>query len=262
MNEQLEIPGTQALTTWNEEVAALANEAAKSETGATEFFKVQGGVLMWNGAPIPNNQMAVVILDSIHENVYYGSSYSQGSPSVPLCFAFGRDDADMMPHEVCVKNGTAQSGRCKGCQHNEFGTAVLGKGKACRNTRRIAMIVAGKWENGVYQPITDREYYETATPGFHRLAVTSVKAFKAFVSQVANPNGIWKLPPFGMVAKFTVVKDPKVQYRVLFDPLSAVPPELMPVLLARHKEVRSMIDFPYTPGQDEESPKPKKKAKY
>lgn len=242
---------TEALATYNEELAALAKEAAKAEEGAAEFFKVSAGTLMYNGSPIPNNEMAVVVVDSIHENVYYATQYDPDNPTPPTCFAFGRDDSDMAPHEVCVKAGTAQAPKCAKCPHNEFGTANLGKGKACGNHRRLAMIVAGKWENGVYAPITDREYYETAVPGFHRLAVTSVKAFKAWVTQV---SGIYGVPPFGMMVKFKVVKNAKTQHLVQFENIGKVGEDLLPVLLQRHKDMRGQIMFPYTVGEVTEKP--------
>src|SRR5690606_31878069 len=85
---------TTALATYDEELAKLAEEAASQEanTGGGQFFSTRGGVLSLNGAPIPNNEMAVIILDGILVNTYYQGGFDPDSPSSPICYAFGRDE--------------------------------------------------------------------------------------------------------------------------------------------------------------------------
>src|SRR5690348_16945798 len=77
-----------AIAKWDEELAKFATQAAAMEVnaGGGQFFSTQGGILSWMDSPIPGNQMAVIILDSIMENVYYESHYDPSTPSGPTCF--------------------------------------------------------------------------------------------------------------------------------------------------------------------------------
>lgn len=249
---------TTALVKWDEELAKQAEIAAGMEanTGGGQFFSTKGGILSWQDAPLPNNQMAVIILDSVLENVYYEGRYDPDVPQGPVCFAFGRDEKTMAPHKIVIEAGNQQcgaSGLCAGCEMNEFGTAEVGKGKACRNTRRLGMIPAGTFNAaGKFELIEDEEHFASTAVGFMKLPVTSVKGYASFVKQVA---GALKRPPFGIITKVKVVPDPKSQFKVVFEPIMNVPDELMAAVLQRHEEVKSTIDFPYQPNEEEEQPK-------
>lgn len=240
------------LATYNEELAAIANAAKKQEEGAAggNFLKIgAGGIMSLNGANIPNNQMAVVVLDSIVERVYYRGAYDPNSPESPTCYAFGRDESNMAPHQKCVDAGTAQNPTCKGCKHDQFGTAAIGKGKACRQLRRVAMVAAGKYDaNGQYVPISDPEYYKDAAVFYCRVPVTSVKAYAGWVTQV---SGILGVTTFQVIAKVASFPDSKSTYRVTFETAARVSEDLVPVLLARFKEVGKVIEFPYNVQTDE-----------
>jgi len=248
---------TTALVKWDEELAKQAEIAAGMEanTGGGQFFSTKGGILSWQDAPLPGNQMAVIVLDSILENVYYEGRYDPDGPQGPICFAFGRDEKTMQPHQIVIETGNQQcgaSGQCAGCEMNEFGSAETGRGKACRNTRRLAMIPAGTFNAaGKLELIEDEEHYETTAVGFMKLPVTSVKGYASFVKQVA---GALRRPPFGIVTKVKVVPDPKSQFKVVFEPIMNVPDELMGAIMKRHEEAKSTIDFPYQPNDEENAP--------
>ena len=249
-----------ALVKWDEELAKQAEVAAGMEanTGGGQFFSLKSGILSWQDAPLPNNQMAVVILDSILENVFYEGKYDPDTPQGPTCFAFGRDEKTMSPHKIVIEASNQQcgaSGLCNGCEMNEFGTAEVGRGKACRNTRRLAMIPAGTIENGKFELIEDEEHFASTAIGFMKLPVTSVKGYASFVKQVA---GALRRPPFGIVTKVKVVPDPKSQFKVVFEPIMNIPDELMGAIMQRHEEAKSTIDFPYQPADEEKAPPPKR----
>lgn len=250
------------MATWDEELAKQAAISAGMEesTASGQFFSTKSGVLSWNDSPIPGNQMAVIILDSILENVFYEGSYNPDTPQGPICFAFGRDDKTLAPHANVFTAGTNQSMACHGCPMNEFGTADVGRGKACRNTRRLALIPAGSFDaQGKFNMVEDPSHYENTAVAFMKLPVTSVKGYAAFVKQLA---GGLKRPPHGIVTKVSVVPDVKSQFKVVFEAITKVPNELMAVVMKRNLEAQSMIDFPYSVGEDEdEAPKPKAKSK-
>lgn len=250
-----------ALVKWDEELAKQAEVAAGMEanTGGGQFFSTKSGILSWQDAPLPGNQMAVVILDSVLENVFYEGKYDPDTPQGPVCFAFGREEKTMQPHTIVIESGNSQagaSGLCEGCEMNEWGSAETGRGKACRNTRRLAMIPAGTFNQaGKLELIEDEEHYESTAIGFMKLPVTSVKGYASFVKQVA---GALRRPPFGIVTKVKIVPDPKTQFKVVFEPIMNLPDELMSAIMKRHEEAQATIDFPYQPNDEEQAPPPKR----
>lgn len=252
-----------AVAKWDEELARQAQAAAAVEesTATGQFFSLKGGLLSFNDNPLPNNEMAVVILDGILENVFYEGKYDPDNIQGPTCFAFGREEKSMEPHKIVIESGNSQagaSGQCAGCEMNEWGSADTGRGKACRNTRRLAMVSAGTFENGKFKPFTEEEHFESAAIAFMKLPVTSVKGYAAFVKQIA---GALKRPPHAIFTKVSVRPDPSSQFKVVFEPLSQVPDELLGVIMTRHEEAVASIDFPYSPFEEQERPAPKRGGK-
>ena len=246
-----------ALVPWEEQLARDAEVAAGMEanTGGGNFFSFKGGILSFNGANLPNNQMAVIVLDHIFENVFYEGEYNPNEIVPPTCFALGREELTLSPHEVVVAHGSDQHSHCQGCPMNAWGTADKGRGKACRNTRRLAVIPGGDLDDsGRFKPFTDEEHYEKAPVGFMKLPVTSVKGWATIVKQVA---GALKRPPHGIYMKVKVIPDAATQFKVVFEPITKIADALMPAVMARREEVVSTIAFPYSMDRDE-TPAPAK----
>ena len=244
-----------ALTKWDEELAKQAEIAAGMEAsaGGGQFFSTRGGQLSWQDAPLPGNEMAVIILDHIFETVYYEGRYDPDTPQSPTAFAFGRDQDELRWHENSDPEFAGQL--CSESEVCEWGSADTGRGKAARETRRLAMVPAGQFDrNGDLELFEDPEHYATTTIGFMKLPVTSVKGFANFVKQVA---GALKRPPFGIVARVAVVPDAKTQFKVVFEPLEKVSDDLMGIIMERREEAMATIDFPYQRNDEEEEPAPK-----
>lgn len=239
---------TTALANWDEEMAKQAQVAADMEasTAGGQFFSLRGGQLTFNDAPLPGNQMAVVVLDSVMENVYYEGKFDPDDITGPACYAFGRDEKTIKPHTAVAE---PQHETCAGCPQNEWGSADTGRGKACANRRRLALIPAGAFNTatGKFEPVLEPEHYETAQIAYLKLPVTSVKGYAAVVKQVA---AALKRPPHGVFMKFKVVPDAKSQFRVLVEPLQQVPNELLGVIMARHDEAKNSIEFPYAVAEE------------
>lgn len=246
-NNEVSMPKakTTALAKWDEELAKQAAVAAGMEAGAGggQFFSLKAGMLTFAGSPFPNNEMACIVLDGVMEYRYYEGKYAEGVATSPKCFAFGRDEATMAPHQVCQEAGSAESEQCKGCPRNEWGSAETGKGKACSNSRRLALIPAGSFDNsGRLSLIEEVEHYQGAEIAFLRLPVTSVKGYAAYVTQLA---ATLKRPPFGVVTRVKVMPDQGTQFKVVFTALQAVPDKVMGAVMERHKEAMGVIEFPY-----------------
>lgn len=252
---------SKALAKWDEELAKQAEISAKMEAnaGGGQFFSTKGGILSWQDMPFPNNQAAVIILDSIIENVFYEGAYDPDNPTSPTCYAYGRDDKAMKPFKDVVDAGNAQHNHCAGCPNNDFGTAPVGKGKACKNTRRLAMIPAGDFsQSGKLQLINDDEHFKKTPVGYMKLPVTSVRGYAGFVKQVA---GALRRPPHGIVTKVRVQPDPKNQYVVIFEAIQNVPDDIMGIIMERHEEASRVIEFPYPPMEERPAPRGKQAAR-
>jgi hypothetical protein len=234
-----EAPGT-SVTTWQDTLQKYAMETVKNEQPVGQFFSIKSGVLQFGGVPIPNNTMDVVMIASIHENVYYKDRYNADKPSGPLCFAFSKDGVKMQPHTLAFDS---QSIDCASCKQNAWGSDPQGgRGKACKNVRRVAMMSA----SAVSEPTS----VGSAVIGYLRVPVTSVANYARAVATIASRN----LPPFAVVTRVKVVPDAKTQVKVEFEPLHSITePSVLQALISRYEIEQNLIDFPYTSGQDEES---------
>ena len=237
---------------WDEELARQAQVAAAVEesTATGQFFSLKSGVLSFNDNPLPNNEMAVVILDGILETVYYEGKYDPDSPQGPTAFAFGRDEKTLTWHENSAPEFAGKL--CCESEVCEWGSADTGRGKAARETRRLAMVPAGTFDNGKFKAFGDEDQFESSAISYMKLPVTSVKGYAAFVKQVA---GALKRPPHGIFTRVKVVPDPSSQFKVIFEPLGQVPNELLGIVMKRHEEAVASIEFPYA-AFDENASKP------
>lgn len=263
------------LAHWREELRqAAAEEAAaqRSTGGGQHFFSLRGGILQYDGAPMPGNRMVAIVLANALENCYYGRPFVEGEKSAPLCFAFGKKEADMEPHSAVDEHEyfERQNSSCVDCPQNEWGSARTGKGKACSNTVRLELLPAGSFKEvgkGRAKTIEfegleeDPEHYESAETAFLKLPVMSVKNWSKFVKEMANEH---ELPPHAVFVEIYVEPDPKSQFRVEFEFIEEVPDDIIEIVMARHAKAQANIDFPYNPPADddeeeEEAPKPLKK---
>ena len=242
--------GTTALTTWESELAKHAEEAsAVEQTPSGNFISFKGGMLTVAGQPVKGNEADVIVLDFVYENKKYNGKYDADNPQPPSCYAFARTEEELKPHEKC---GDPQNEQCAGCKHNEWGSAEQGRGKACKNTRRLALIST----NGIDSPqgVKDADVF------FAEIPVTSVKGWSGYVKAVA---ATLKRPPFGVVTKLSTQPDTKTQFKVIFSDPRPVPPEWGPAIMEKVAEVKTQIDFPYPEAREqEEAPKGGKKRKF
>lgn len=249
-----------AVVSWSDKLAGMADEVL-DEVGADkgQFIGTRGGVLSFGGAPIPGDEMAVIIMDSIHENAYYTGKFDSENPAPPVCFAFSRTGKEMAPHEL---SSAPQCTKCEGCDKDEWGSADTGKGKACKNIRRLGLLPIGSFtkDNDFVMTDTPATCIATSEIGFLKIPVTSVKNFTNYVKTIGTAG---RRPPFAVITKIKTVKDAKTSFKIIFEKVCDVPDELMDAVIERRNEVISTIDFPYTMVEETEvEEKPKKKSKY
>jgi hypothetical protein len=137
---------------------------------------------------LPNGQDAdaieCVVVDFVSANLLFEGAYDKDNPSAPGCFAVGPEPTTLIPTNNAPNK---QAETCAVCPNNQFGSA--GKGKACKNTRLLAV-----------KPIDgdDDNIYVLSVPP------TSIKAFDGYVHTLAGKH---RLPPVGVVTRISLDKN-------------------------------------------------------
>lgn len=243
-----------AVVKWDADLAKYAEADAAAATGsAGNFLSVKGGVLAYKGNPLPDNKIEVIVLDFVQENQYYEDDYDADNPASPICYAFGRKEAGkdlvMAPHEEAPQK---QCEDCKSCEHFEWKSAKKGKGKACKEVRRLCLILASAVDDPKGGDVDDAEEV------FLKVSVTNTKAWDGYVQQVAA----LKRPQWAVVTEIKVVADPKNQFRFQFKLVEQVNSAvLFEKLLARHKAARPKLVTAYPVFEEDDAPRAKSKAR-
>jgi hypothetical protein len=83
--------------------------------------------------------LQLVILDWRIHHAFYTGMYDPAKPVPPVCWAAGPSVADCAPP---ARVPSPKAATCLDCAFNQFGSAAggTGKGKACKETRRLAVI--------------------------------------------------------------------------------------------------------------------------
>ena len=226
---------------WEEELAQLASAEASNETVSSSMLSVRSGRLTFRGNEVPGNKLNVVIVASMHENLFYADRYDADNPAPPACYAFGETDKTLAPHEEASER---QADSCAVCPHNVFGSADQGKGKACKNTRRLIMMTED-----------DLEDVAAAELAQLKISVTSVKNWSNYVNTLA---GTMKRPPFAVVTEISVVPDSKTQFKILFKAVGQITDsDVLQAIVDRRPAALDTMMQPYPPP----APKPEAPAK-
>lgn len=250
------LPAVKARTSvvsWQKKLEEEAVAGAAGEVSQSEFVSFKAGVLTFNGQQIPGNAMEVVVLDSAFEHALYADvdvkgvtpwAYDVNNPRSPSCYAMGRVESELAPAD---KVQAKQSESCSVCRFNEWGSDPAGgKGKACKNVRRLTLMDAGVLQAG-------EKGIAAATPVFAKLPVTSGKNFSAFVIQIAN---VTKRPPYGVIAKMSVVPDQRTQFQVKWEFVDMIPDALIPAMMAKKESLGDDILFDYPENEEPVAPSP------
>jgi hypothetical protein len=241
---------------WDEELAAMAEMAAGTEAAATlgNWLSVKQGIMSYQGNDIPGNKLECVIPAAVFENAYYDSAYDPDNPQSPVCFAFSENGQNMVPHEKSTKPQNEQCGepgKAGCCPQNEWASTDVGRGKACKNIRRLAVIEASE--------ASTVEGIETANAAFIKIPVTSVKGWSGYVQTLKNTI---RRPPMAVITEMSCRPDPKRQVAVNFKFVEQIESSpLLHALKARVAPLLEALQQPYTSFEDEaeEAPAPKKK---
>lgn len=179
--------------------AILAERAAKAKArvaqlpaGGAQGLSFKGGTMAWAGQNI-GHETHVIVLDYVAERTYYDRPYNENDKSPPTCYSYDGEG----PHD---KAAEAQSSACENCQHNQWGSANVGDGKACKEGARIIVVPA------------DTEDFAAATPTTARVSTLNTK----FLVDYVNALDARKTSLPRVVTKLTCHPDSKSQYKLGF----------------------------------------------
>jgi len=215
-----------------QESAAKAMEQEKPDN---KFVSFKSGVLSYNGNAAKDNKIQVIVVGSAFENQFFPDRYDSNKIVSPQCWAVSHEEDTLAPdQDACTK---AVHTDCESCEYNAWESDLGGgKGKACKNTRRLGLMTL--------------DQLGSATPDvvYARLPVTSVANWSKYVTQIGN---VVKRPPWGVITEMSVVPDAKSQFKVNFQFMGLIEDEHLEGVHAIYDQVHKEILFGYPKNVDE-----------
>ena len=156
-------------------LAKAAQQQAEEEQSSIPFLSLKGKKFSIGDEKI-GTKMQVVILADVFDNSYYDRPYDPDVQTPPACFSIYKDIDNAFPHESSP-TPISKPG-CAECAFNKFESAPNGKGKACRNGRRI--LVASIHNDKV----------NLADLAIANISPTALKGFSRFVKAITITKGL------------------------------------------------------------------------
>jgi hypothetical protein len=175
------------------QLAAEASDIAKQIAApGGDRIRYNGNVGFKTPDGMEGEQLEVVIINFVSANLFYDSPYDKGNPIPAACFAINAEPKQLVPS---TNSPNRQADNCAVCPQNQFGSS--GKGKACGNTRLLAVISSAALE----------DIKNVADIWIMSVPPTSLKFFDAYVASLSAKH---KTVPVGVIT--TVFLDPKNTY--------------------------------------------------
>lgn len=207
------------------ELANLGNRVAPP---SGNNISLKGGVFNLPDGTTHKGPLECIILDWRIVNAFYTGPYDPQNPKPPKCWAISEElDAAAPPDEVEEKQAEA----CNVCPMNEFGSAPTGKGKACKNQRRLAVVPLDA--TAETQPMT-----LTVSP-------SGLGKFESYVVRLGGPE--FEAMPIQMMTRIGF--DANVTYpSLIFSPGDRVPEDRLNIMMTLRQAAQPLLDrgFPAT----------------
>ncbi len=235
---------------WEDRLAAEAKAVASLERPALSQISTRAGQLVYQGQPIPGNKLPCIVIASAFENRYYDKAFDPNNRAAPKCFALSLSGDNMAPHEDVPEK---QSADCLSCPMYRWGSDPKGgKGKACKQVRRLALIPASAAVDGTIK---------TAEMALISIPVTSAKNWANYVNASAAE---YARPPWALVTEISTAPDAKTQFQIKFTTKTIVGDEFLADVQKRVESAQQVLLTPYDVSGNIEGSYPgeEKKRKY
>lgn len=183
--------------------------ADREKPGAGKQLGIRGKRFKFAGEDV-GSELPVIVLDYRFVNQYFTSAFDPDHIVAPTCFAIGVEEGELAPVDDSPEK---QHPTCAGCWANEFGSAPTGRGKACQNRRRVAVVSAVGIDKPGYVDTLDHENVAILS-----LGGTSIGAWKGHVNKVGKTLG---LLPFQVVTRLGF-NDTVAHEQLTFDIVSEI----------------------------------------
>jgi hypothetical protein len=261
------VTGT-AVMSYKDRMAALVEQTKKAEAPAGGFISTKGSRLSVGDVRLPNDTIRAIVIEYRKDNEFYPNAYVAGQSAAPICSAIVR------PHEILTPWRLPKEGEdldlltldesgwvsdspepqvpaghgCDSCGMLEWGSAKLikgkagsGKGKACRESRRLHIFAADQCTT---PEDVARAPYMTMIP-----PPTSLDNFKRFANEVTT---VLKMPVFAAVVDITLVPNDAYMFMIEYKIVEAIRDEgILNALLTRHEQLITKTITPPKPSDDD-----------
>jgi len=154
-------------------------------------------ILTAEGDPVPSLEVVLLKANPNVSKIYYKKSYAEGDAESPDCYSTDGDQPDAGSLHPQAKS-------CQTCEHSKWGSRITesgAKGKACADSRRIAVWIQTQLPEGVQQD----------EPVMLRIPAVSLKDLATYGKVMASKNA-----PYNRIVtriKFDInVSFPKLTY--------------------------------------------------
>lgn len=243
------VSSSRAIQPWEEQMKLAAKRQAQQEkpVGGMKAISTRGGILSIDKKPVKGNELLAVVVGAVHAFEWYADlEYDPEKPLTPPCYALGDNSFDdpedhMAPHKEAEDKQT--DGLCKNCPQNEWGSATKGRGKACKNVRKLALFTADALESP--EALLEAEMRTLKVP------VMSVANWAKYVRDKCTEE--LDRPYWGTVVRIFPTPDPKSQFRINFEfeELVTFDGKLYEAMQKRLAEAEKALTQPYPKFSDE-----------
>lgn len=239
--------GLAKMEDWEKDLADEAKAEQAKETLGTPRISHKGSQIKIEGKAVEGNRLPLVVLDYCHSRAYYEGEFDPDAKvgQTPVCYAFGTDDSALKPHEAAPDK---QAESCKGCPHDAFGSAEKGRGKRCKDERRVMCFVG----------IDDADSIAKGEMRQFSIPPGSLKNWGNYLNVIkeVSPSGNVRT----VLTEMSTEPGEKGAYRLTFKATERLDREFVQALMARRQDAQGKMYAPY-PVITEEEPAPKRSEK-
>lgn len=238
------------IVSWSDRLAKEAKAVASVERPSLSQISTRAGQLVYQGVPIPGNKLPCIVIASAFENRYYDKPFDPNKREAPKCFGLSLTGVDMVPDPAVT---APQAPTCGECPMFKWGSDPKGgKGKACKQVRRLALIPAQAALDGSVK---------TAEIALISIPVTSAKNWANYTSFCAAE---YSRPPWALLTEISTKPDAKSQFQIMFATKGLVGDEFLADIEKRMESVQQILLTPYDMAGNiaESYPGEEKKRKY
>lgn len=239
---------TTALVPWKDRMRALVTQTKEAEKPQGGFISLKGGRMTYADEILPGDKIDAVIVDYRMENAFYDQKFDPKNLRSPVCFAITQPGEIMVPHKDSEQK---QNGECEGCPRLEWGSDLWGgKGKACKQSRRLHLIAADELRKGP-DGIAKAQVVTMIPPA------TSTDNFSKLANQV---TGVLESAIFGVVVEISVKPHDKFLYQVHYKIISQITDEQVLEALLNKSLKTAERAITYPPNTDEKGGNPREQS--